>query len=163
MAPQEAKDNHATTHARSDIGYRPNRGQWAGINNWRGDFATSSNPEQSNASWASERPHSGTSWSPQQAMGHNWCWYGKAACQCRFCFYIYFFIMYSYEAVHGSEENPGQSYATKRCVSISDFSFKMLTNFLTQIACLFSGFEKVMSSEWWRQEPNFRMCWLYWW
>jgi hypothetical protein len=40
MAPKGAKDNHATTHARSDNGHRPNRGQWAGMNNWRGHFAT---------------------------------------------------------------------------------------------------------------------------
>jgi hypothetical protein len=33
-------DNHATTHARSDIDHRPKRGHWAGMNNWRGHFAT---------------------------------------------------------------------------------------------------------------------------
>jgi hypothetical protein len=40
MAPKGARDNHATAHTRSYIGHRPNRGQWAGINNQRGHFAT---------------------------------------------------------------------------------------------------------------------------
>jgi hypothetical protein len=40
MAPTGAKDNHATAHTRSDIGHRPNRGQWAGMNNQWGHFAT---------------------------------------------------------------------------------------------------------------------------
>jgi hypothetical protein len=40
MAPKGAEDNHATTHARSDIDHRPNRGHWAGMNNWRGHFST---------------------------------------------------------------------------------------------------------------------------
>jgi hypothetical protein len=29
MAPKGAKDNYSTAHTRSDIGHRPNRGQWA--------------------------------------------------------------------------------------------------------------------------------------
>jgi hypothetical protein len=40
MAPKGQKDNHATIHAHSDIGYQPNRGQWAGMSNQRGHFAT---------------------------------------------------------------------------------------------------------------------------
>jgi hypothetical protein len=40
MAPKWAKDNHARAHTRSDIVHRTNRGQWAGINNQRGHFAT---------------------------------------------------------------------------------------------------------------------------
>jgi hypothetical protein len=39
MAPKGAEDNHATTQVRSDIGYQPNRGQLAGMNNWRSHFA----------------------------------------------------------------------------------------------------------------------------
>jgi hypothetical protein len=38
MAPKGAKDNHATAHTCSDIGHRPNRGQWVVIAKSEGSF-----------------------------------------------------------------------------------------------------------------------------
>jgi hypothetical protein len=59
MAPEGAKDIHTTAHTRSDIGHRPNRGQWAGIKYQRGHFATVAH---------NSLVHSSTGFTPQEMI-----------------------------------------------------------------------------------------------